>query len=72
MTNLVQSSTATTCAGWQTFPKQGDDAKPTILYSGQGNVVRFKTSVGHFFDNLHPQYLVIDGHGRTHYYESNT
>ena len=73
MTNLVQSSTATNCAGWQTFSKQGDDAKPTILYSGQGG----QSSVGSkhlsytFFDNLHPQYMVVDGLGRTHFYESN-
>merc|ERR1711871_755166 len=73
VTNLVQSSTATNCAGWQSFSNQGNGAKPTILYSEKGGA----SSLGSkhlsytFFNNLHPQYMVIDGNLRTHYYESN-
>ena len=75
VTNLVQSSTATNCEGWMTFTNTEEDAtfKPTILYSDNGG----SSSVGSkhlsytFYDNLHPQYMIIDGNEDSFYYESS-
>lgn len=76
VTNLVQSSTSTNCAGWLTFTNTDSDDphfRPTILYSDKGG----SSSVGSkhlsytYFDNLHPLYMVVDGNLNTHFYESS-
>ena len=72
VTNLVQSSTATNCKGWLEYTSTPtDNYKPNILYTDSNNAGNKHFSFT-FFDNLHPEYMVIDGDMKTYFYESSS
>ena len=75
VTNLVQSSTNTNCNGWidiaNAADRLGKDFKPSIFSSNDQASVNIKALSYTYFNNLHPQYMVIDANLNTHLYESS-